>query len=159
MLTRSLAFISKISSKFLHEVMPVALASVMGTMLVNHYTRQPASPSVVVQAPPPPVSADAVLQTRDGDVGCARSRRSLDQSPARLGGESRAAAPFKGDAGEDGGRRPTPAPRAGCGYRRIRSAGAGRLAGQKARRRSRSSRLGRQCLFDSGARARNETFG
>ena len=49
----ALGMISKISSKFFHEVMPVVLASVIGTMLVNHYSRQPASPSVVVQAPPP----------------------------------------------------------------------------------------------------------
>jgi hypothetical protein len=59
----ALGSISKISSKFFHEVMPVALASVIGTMLVNHYSRQPASPSVVVQAPQPPASAEAVLQT------------------------------------------------------------------------------------------------
>ena len=55
--------ISKISSKFFHEVMPVALASVIGTMLVNYYSRHPASPSVVVQAAQPPASAEAVLQT------------------------------------------------------------------------------------------------
>jgi len=55
--------ISKIASKFFHEVMPVALASVIGTMLVNYYSRHPASPSVLVQAAQPPASAEAVLQT------------------------------------------------------------------------------------------------
>ncbi len=55
--------ISKISSKLFHEVMPVALASVIGTILVNHYSPQPASPSVVVQALPRPAGAEAVLQT------------------------------------------------------------------------------------------------
>jgi hypothetical protein len=58
----ALGMISKTSSKFFHEVMPVALASVIGTMLVNHYSRQPASPSVVVQAPPP-AAREAMFQT------------------------------------------------------------------------------------------------
>jgi len=64
----ALGMISKISSKFFHEVMPVALASVIGTMLVNHYSRQPISPPVVVQATPP-ASAEAMFQTlRDEQV-------------------------------------------------------------------------------------------
>ncbi len=58
----ALGMISKTSSKFFHEVMPVALASVIGTMLVNHYSRQPASPSIVVQAPPP-AAREAMFQT------------------------------------------------------------------------------------------------
>jgi hypothetical protein len=57
---RALGLLSKVSSKFAHEVLPVAAASVIGTMLVNHYGRQP-PPSIVVQAPPP--SEDAVLQS------------------------------------------------------------------------------------------------
>jgi hypothetical protein len=60
--SRALGMISKTSSKFFHEVMPVALASVIGTMLVNHYSRQPPSPSVVVQAPPP-AAREAMVQT------------------------------------------------------------------------------------------------
>jgi hypothetical protein len=60
MLTDGFAFVSKISSKFLHEVAPVALASVVGTVLVNHYARQP--PPVVVQAKPP-ANAEEVLKT------------------------------------------------------------------------------------------------
>jgi hypothetical protein len=58
---RALGLLSKVSSKFVHEVLPVAMASVIGTILVNHYSRQP-SPAVVVQASPPP-SEDAVLQS------------------------------------------------------------------------------------------------
>jgi hypothetical protein len=64
----ALGTISKISSKFFHEVMPVVLASVIGTILVNHYSRQPISPPVVVQATPP-ASAEAMFQTlRDEQV-------------------------------------------------------------------------------------------
>jgi hypothetical protein len=64
----ALGTISKISSKFFHEVMPVVLASVIGTILVNHYSRQPISPPVVVQATPP-ASAEATFQTlRDEQV-------------------------------------------------------------------------------------------
>jgi hypothetical protein len=57
---RVFGLISKISSKFFDEAVPVALASVIGVMLVNHYGRQPASPAVVVQAP---ASEDALLQS------------------------------------------------------------------------------------------------
>jgi hypothetical protein len=60
--SRALGLISKVSSKFFHEVMPVMLASVIGTVVVNHYSRQPASQPVIVQAPPAPASADAVFQ-------------------------------------------------------------------------------------------------
>ena len=112
----ALGMISKISSKFFHEVMPVALASVIGTMLVNHYSRQPISPPVVVQATPP-ASAEAMFQTlrdeqvliadylrrdadakRDADaardasiVRCARGRRPAEQGPPGFGREGRAA--------------------------------------------------------------------
>ena len=54
----ALGFLSKASTKFFHEVAPVALASVIGTMLVNHYSHRVTAPSVVVQPPP-----DALLQT------------------------------------------------------------------------------------------------
>ena len=53
---------AKISSKFAHEILPVATASVIGAVLVNHYGRQPASPSIVVQAQPS-ASEDAVVQS------------------------------------------------------------------------------------------------
>jgi hypothetical protein len=54
----ALGFFSKASTKFFHEVAPVALASVIGTMLVNHYSHRMTAPSVVAQPPP-----DALLQT------------------------------------------------------------------------------------------------
>jgi hypothetical protein len=54
-------FVSKISGKFFQEIMPVAVASIIGTLLVNHYSHRSASPPIVVQSPPPP--PDAVLQT------------------------------------------------------------------------------------------------
>jgi hypothetical protein len=52
----------KLASRFVHELLPVALASVVGTLVVNHYARQPASPSVVVQAPPS-ASEEAIAQS------------------------------------------------------------------------------------------------
>src|SRR5260370_31465481 len=58
----ALGLISKVSSKFFHEAMPGVLASVMGTVLVNHYSRAPGSQPVIVQAAPAPASADAVFQ-------------------------------------------------------------------------------------------------
>ena len=52
--------VSKISGKFFQEIMPVAIASVIGTLLVNHYSHRSVSPPIVVQPPAPP---DAMLQT------------------------------------------------------------------------------------------------
>jgi hypothetical protein len=52
----------KLASRFVHELLPVALASVIGTLFVNHYARQPASPSVVVQAQPSS-SENAIAQS------------------------------------------------------------------------------------------------
>jgi hypothetical protein len=55
----ALGFLSRSSSKFFYEVAPVALASVIGTMLINHYSH--GGTEVVVQpAPPPP---EAIVQT------------------------------------------------------------------------------------------------
>ena len=51
---------AKVSSRFVHEILPVATASLIGAMLVNHYGRQPAS--VVVQAQPS-ASEDAMVQS------------------------------------------------------------------------------------------------
>jgi hypothetical protein len=61
MLADGFAVVSKISSKFVHEVLPVALASVIGTLIVNHYGGRPVAP-VVVQANPP-AGADDFLRT------------------------------------------------------------------------------------------------
>ena len=47
MAIRALDFMAKVSSRFVHEILPVATASVIGAMLVNHYGRQPASPPIV----------------------------------------------------------------------------------------------------------------
>lgn len=58
----ALGFFSKASTKFFHEVAPVALASVIGTILVNHYTHATAPAPVVVQPAPPPPD-DAIVQT------------------------------------------------------------------------------------------------
>ena len=62
MAIRALELMAKISSRLVHEILPVATASVIGAMLVNHYGRQPASPSIVVQAQPS-ASEDAMVQS------------------------------------------------------------------------------------------------
>jgi hypothetical protein len=62
MAIRALELMAKISSRLAHEILPVATASVIGAMLVNHYGRQPASPSIVVQAQPS-ASEDAMVQS------------------------------------------------------------------------------------------------
>jgi hypothetical protein len=87
-------FLYKVSGKFLHEVVPVALASVVGMLLVNHYTRGGASPAIVVQPPAPPAAADAVLHAledehrlivdclkRDADAKRAADQAGLAESP------------------------------------------------------------------------------
>jgi hypothetical protein len=55
----TLGLVSRASPKSFYEVAPVALASVIGTMLINHYSHRGAE--IVVQpAPPPP---EAIVQT------------------------------------------------------------------------------------------------
>ena len=66
MAIRALDLVAKVSSRFVHEILPVATASVIGAMLVNHYGRQPAASSVVVQAQPSP-SEDALVQSLRDD--------------------------------------------------------------------------------------------
>ena len=51
MVIRALDFMAKVSSRFAYEILPVTMASVIGAMLVNHYSHQPPSPPIVVQAP------------------------------------------------------------------------------------------------------------
>ena len=53
-MTPALASLSKFFSKFFHEGLPIALASVVAAMLVGQYTRLPASTPIVVQSPPLP---------------------------------------------------------------------------------------------------------
>jgi hypothetical protein len=60
MANRALDLMAKVSSRFVHEILPVATASLIGAMLVNHYGRQPAS--VVVQAQPSAFE-DAMVQS------------------------------------------------------------------------------------------------
>jgi hypothetical protein len=62
MTIRAFDFMAKVSSRFVHEILPVATASVIGAMLVNHYGRQPASSPIVIQAPPS-ASEDAMVQS------------------------------------------------------------------------------------------------
>jgi hypothetical protein len=57
----ALGFLSKASTKFFHEVAPVALASVIGTVLVNQYSHRTAPAPIVLQAPAQP--PDAIVQT------------------------------------------------------------------------------------------------
>jgi hypothetical protein len=59
---RALDLMAKVSSRFVHEILPVATASVIGAMLVNHYGRLPASPPIVIQAQPS-ASEDAMVQS------------------------------------------------------------------------------------------------
>jgi hypothetical protein len=65
MAIRALDFMAKVSSRFVHEILPVATASVIGAMLVNHYGRQPASPPIVIQAPPSASEAAMVQSLRE----------------------------------------------------------------------------------------------
>jgi hypothetical protein len=51
MAIHALDFMAKVSSRFVHEILPVATASVIGAMLVNHYGRQPASPRSSLRRP------------------------------------------------------------------------------------------------------------
>jgi hypothetical protein len=62
MAIRALDLMTKLSSRFAYEILPVTVASVIGAMLVNHYNRQPPSPPIVIQAPPS-ASEDAMVQS------------------------------------------------------------------------------------------------
>jgi hypothetical protein len=62
MAIRALDLIAKVSSRLVYEILPVTVASVIGAMLVNHYSRQPASPPIVIQAQPS-ASEDAMVQS------------------------------------------------------------------------------------------------
>ena len=62
MAIRALDLVTKLSSRFAYEILPVTVASVIGAMLVNHYGHQPPSPPIVIQAPPS-ASEDAMVQS------------------------------------------------------------------------------------------------
>jgi hypothetical protein len=97
----ALGLISKVSSKFFHEVIPVALASVIGTMLVNHYSRQAASPSVIVQEPPPPAARDAMFQTLHDEHELIVDYLRRDADAQHAAGAARDRAPLAAPAVED----------------------------------------------------------
>jgi len=62
MAIRALDFMTKVSSRFAYEILPVTTASVIGAMLVNHYGHQPPSPPIVIQASQS-ASEDAMVQS------------------------------------------------------------------------------------------------
>jgi hypothetical protein len=62
MAIRALDLMTKLSSRFAYEILPVTMASVIGAMLVNHYSHQPPSPPIVIQAAPS-ASEDAMVQS------------------------------------------------------------------------------------------------
>ena len=97
----ALGLISKVSSRFFHEVMPVVLASVIGTMLVNHYNRQPASPSVVVEPPPPAASAEAMFQTLHDEHELIVDYLRRDAEAQHAAGAARDPAPLPASAVEE----------------------------------------------------------
>ena len=91
----ALGFLSKASSKFFHEVTPVALASVIGTVIVNHYSHGAAPPPVILQ--PPPHLPDAVVEAlRDEHqliVDYLKRDAQAKQATADEGGPGRTATP------------------------------------------------------------------
>ena len=62
MAIHALDLVTKLSSRFAYEILPVTVASVIGAVLVNHYGHQPPSPPIVIQAPPS-ASEDAMVQS------------------------------------------------------------------------------------------------
>jgi hypothetical protein len=62
MAIHALDLVTKLSSRFAYEILPVTVASVIGAVLVNHYGHQPPSPPIVIQAPPS-ASEDAIVQS------------------------------------------------------------------------------------------------
>src|ERR1700754_4080967 len=62
MAIRTLDFVTKLSSRFAYEILPVTMASVIGAVLVNHYSHEPPSPPIVIQAPPS-ASENAIAQS------------------------------------------------------------------------------------------------
>ncbi len=90
----ALGFLSKTSTRFFYEVMPVALASVIGTILVNHYS-QPATPAVVVA--PAQASADSLIQSlhEEHELIVDYLKRKQEAEATRLIGAQAARAPIE----------------------------------------------------------------
>ncbi len=78
MAIRALDLMGKVAFRFVHELLPVALASVIGALLVNHYGRQPASAPIVVQAQPV-ASDNAIAQSLREDHELIASLMKRDQ--------------------------------------------------------------------------------
>jgi hypothetical protein len=84
MVTDGLAVVSRLSTKFIHEALPVALATVVGTLLVNHYGGRQASPPVVVRAEPSANADELVRTLRDEQVVIAEYlKRDAAAEPAK----------------------------------------------------------------------------
>ena len=92
MAIHALGFMAKVSSRFVHEILPVATASVIGAMLVNHYGRQPASPPIVIQAAPS-ASEDAMVQSLREEHELIASFMKRNQERASDAGRPGSAAP------------------------------------------------------------------
>lgn len=97
---RVLDLMARFASRFVHELLPVALASVIGALVVNHYGRQPASPSIVVQAQPS-TSEQAIAQSLREDHELIASfmkrnqkRESGDRSSESVGPQLASVAPI-----------------------------------------------------------------
>jgi hypothetical protein len=102
----ALGFLSKASAKFFQEVTPVALASVIGTILVNHYSHSTVPTSVVVQ--PQPAPPDAVVQTLhdEHELIVDYLNRSAQANQAMSGAGNPGRPPPTALAGKDGPAKP-----------------------------------------------------
>jgi hypothetical protein len=98
-----LSFLSKASTKFFHEVAPVALASVIGTIVVNHYSHSTEPPPAVVQ-PPPQAIVQALRDEHQLIIDYLRRDAEAKQAKSDRGGQAQAgpAAP----AAKDGPAKP-----------------------------------------------------
>jgi hypothetical protein len=84
MAIRTLDFVTKLSSRFAYEILPVTMASVIGAVLVNHYSRQPPSPPIVIQAPPS-ASENAIAQSLHEELEFIAAFMKRDQENASSG--------------------------------------------------------------------------
>jgi hypothetical protein len=87
MAIRALDLVTRLSSRFAYEILPVTMASVIGAVLVN-YSHQPPSPPIVIQAPPS-ASENAIAQSLRDEREFIAAFMKRDQENAS--GEDRAA--------------------------------------------------------------------
>jgi hypothetical protein len=81
MAIHALGLMTKLSSRFAYEILPVTTASVIGAMLVNHYSRQPPLPPIVIQAPAS-AAEDAMVQSLREEHGLIASFMKRNQEHA-----------------------------------------------------------------------------